>query len=585
MPIASARSGYTKTIVRRTFDDTVPDTLPPDLHPVLRRAYRARQVFSAHELDRSTERLLPPSQLKGIDTATSLLADALRQHHRILIVADFDADGATSCALMVRALREMGTANVDYLVPNRFEFGYGLTPEIVALAAQREPDLIVTVDNGISSVDGVAAARARGMRVLITDHHLPGSTLPAADAIVNPNQPGDVFESKHLAGVGTAFYVMAALRSRLRSAGWFRERAVPEPNLARWLDLVAVGTVADLVPLDRNNRILVAQGLARIRSGRSIEGVRALMRVAGRRIERISAADLGFCVAPRLNAAGRLSDMSLGIECLLTDDPAAAVAMATELDALNRERRAIEAEMQHQALSVVESLQLEGAALPDGLCLYDEAWHQGVIGLVASRIKERFHRPVIAFAPGGGGELKGSARSIPGLHVRDVLEAVATRHPQLVTRFGGHAMAAGITLPRADFERFRDAFSEEVGRVVSADDLQGKIWSDGELGDDDLNIDVAQALREAGPWGQSFPEPLFDGVFEVVQRQVVGDQHLKLWLCQQGSKRVEAIGFRFAPEGAAPDWNQVHAAYRLEVNEYRGTRALQLVLEHVTPIA
>lgn len=580
----SPHSGYAKTIVRRVLDNSIPDTLPADLHPVLRRAYLARRVFSAQELDRSAERLLPPSRLMGIDTATSLLLDVLRRRKRILVVADFDADGATSCALVMRALRAMGASDVDYLVPNRFEFGYGLTPEIVALAAEREPDLIITVDNGISSVDGVAAAKARGIGVLITDHHLPGPTLPAADAIVNPNQPGDTFESKHLAGVGVAFYLMVALRARLRAADWFAERGITEPNLARWLDLVAVGTVADLVPLDRNNRILVSQGLMRIRSGRLSEGLRALLLVAGRRIEQLSATDLGFCVAPRLNAAGRLSDMSLGIECLLADDAAVAMAEATQLDALNRERRAIEAEMQRQALAFVESLQPDGAALPHGLCLYDDAWHQGVIGLVASRIKERFHRPVVAFAPGAEGELKGSARSIPGLHIRDVLAAVAARHPGLLTRFGGHAMAAGMALPRMHFERFRDAFNEAVAHSVSEDDLQGRIWTDGELCDDELNLEVAQALRDAGPWGQSFPEPLFDGVFQVLRREVVGERHLKLWLRQQGSKRVEAIGFQFAPDGTAPDWGQVHAAYRLDVNEYRGTRALQLVLEHVAPI-
>lgn len=584
MTIAATDSVPTKTIVRRAHDETIQDTLPPELHPVLRRALRARQVFSAQDLDRSTERLLSPSRLKDIDAATTLLQSALRARQRVLVVADFDTDGATSCALIVRALREMGAAHVDYIVPNRFEFGYGLTPEIVALAAQRDPDLIITVDNGISSVDGVAAAHARGIRVLITDHHLPGPVLPAADAIVNPNQPGDEFPSKNLAGVGVAFYLMAALRTCLRTASWFASKRIPEPNLAQWLDLVAVGTVADLVPLDPNNRILVAQGLARICGGRALEGIRALIAVAGRRVEQLSAADLGFCIAPRLNAAGRLSDMSHGIECLLCDDPSAALTMASELDSLNRERRAIETEMQNQALAAVESLRLDGVVLPSGLCLYDDGWHQGVIGLVASRIKEKFHRPVVAFAPGAAGEIKGSARSIPGLHIRDVLDAVAARHPGLLSRFGGHAMAAGMTLPREHLERFREAFNEEVARVVSEDDLRGRIWTDGELSDAELDIEVARVLREAGPWGQSFPEPVFDGVFDVVQRQVVGEHHLKLWLRQEGSKRVEAIGFRLAPEGAAPDWRRVHAAYRLDVNEYRGTRALQLVLEHVTPL-
>jgi single-stranded-DNA-specific exonuclease len=577
-------SAAAKSILRRRLDETIPDSLPADLHPVLRRTYRARQIYSARELDRSTERLLSPARLKGIDAAASLLAQALARRERILVVADFDTDGATSCALVVRALREMGAANVDYLVPNRFEFGYGLTPEIVLLAARRDPNLIITVDNGISSVDGVMAARARGMRVLITDHHLPGPAIPSADAIVNPNQPGDTFESKHLAGVGVAFYLMAALRAHLRADGWFEREALQEPNLARLLDLVAVGTVADLVPLDLNNRILVTQGLARIRSGLATEGLLALMQVAGRRIEQLSAADLGFCIAPRLNAAGRLSDMSLGIECLLADAPVDAMAMAEQLDALNRERRAIEAEMQQQALAAIESLRLDGAVLPRGLCLYDEVWHQGVIGLVAARIKDRFHRPVVAFAPGNGTEIKGSARSIPGLHIRDALDAIAARHPGLLTRFGGHAMAAGLALPQAHLERFRAAFDEEIGCRVSDDDLQGRIWSDGELSDDEMSLEVAQALRDAGPWGQHFPEPLFDGVFDVVSREVVGARHLKLRLRQQGRKRVEAIGFQLAPDGTPPEWRQVHAAYRLDINEYRGTRALQLVLEHVAPI-
>lgn len=575
----------TKTIVRRTIADDVPDTLPADLHPVLRRTYHARQVYSPHELDRSFERLLPPSLLKGIDAAVQLLLEMLRTRGRIIVVADFDTDGATSCALVVRALREMGAADVDYLVPNRFEYGYGLTPEIVALAAEREPVLIVTVDNGISSVEGVAAAKARGIRVLITDHHLPGARLPEADAIVNPNQPGDSFPSKHLAGVGVAFYTMAALRARLRADGWFAQHGMPEPNLARWLDLVALGTVADLVPLDHNNRILVFQGLARMRGGRVLEGIRALALVSGRACAQLMAADLGYCIAPRLNAAGRLSDMSLGVECLLTDDGARATAVATQLDGLNRERRSIETEMQQQALAAVQSLHPDGTALPRGLCLYDASWHQGVIGLVASRIKEKFHRPVIAFAPGNGDELKGSARSVAGLHIRDALDAVAARHPGLLTRFGGHAMAAGLTLPQAHFERFRAAFDAEVSRFLNEEDLQGRILSDGELADEDLGIEFAELLRHAGPWGQNFPEPVFDGVFEVVARSVVGERHLKLQLRQQGNKRVEAIGFHLVPDGAAPEWSRIRAAYRLDVNEYRGTRALQLVLEHVEPLA
>ena len=586
MPPVTAAPGsapLAKSIVRRPFEEDGA-ALPPDLHPVLRRIYGARRIDSPAQLDRSFERLLSPTLLKDIDRAVLLLMEVLAGGGRILVVADFDADGATSCALVVRALRDMGAAHVDYLVPNRFEYGYGLTPEIVAAAAARAPALIITVDNGVSSVEGVDAAHARGIRVLVTDHHLPGPRLPAADALVNPNQPHDGFPSKHLAGVGVAFYVMAALRARLRATGWFAARGLAEPNLARWLDLVALGTVADMVPLDHNNRILVGQGLARIRAGRVSEGIRALASVAGRRCDTLSAGDLGFAIAPRLNAAGRLSDMTLGIDCLLTDEPAAALAKAAQLDGLNRERRAIESQMQGEALTALQSLQLDGTELPRGLCLYDAGWHQGVIGLVASRLKDRLHRPVIALAPAGEGELKGSARSIPGLHIRDALEAVAARTPGLVTRFGGHAMAAGLTLPQAHYEPFARAFDEEVGRRVTADDLQGRIWSDGELADDELTLALAELLRAAGPWGQGFPEPLFDGVFEVSRRQVVGERHLKLVLSQQGRRRVEAIGFHLAHEGEPPPWRRIHAAYRIDVNEYRGARTLQLVLEHVAPL-
>jgi single-stranded-DNA-specific exonuclease len=575
---------FARLIVRRPMDVVEATTFPRELHPVLQRIYRGRRLCAVHELDKSFERLLSPALLKDMDRAVALLSEVLRARGRILVVADFDADGATSCALVVRALREMGSADVRYVVPNRFEYGYGLTPEIVAIAAQQAPDLIVTVDNGISSVEGVRAAQERGIRVLITDHHLPGAVLPAADATVNPNQPGDEFPSKHLAGVGVAFYVMVALRAHLRASGWFAQENLPDPNMARWLDLVALGTVADVVPLDHNNRILVAQGLARMQAGRLSVGIRALATVSGRNCERLTTGDLAFSLAPRLNAAGRLTDMSLGIECLLTDDPAQAAQMAVRLEELNRERRAIEAEMQQQALGAVQTLQLDATALPRGLCLYDDSWHQGVIGLVASRLKEHFHRPVIAFAPAGDQEIKGSARSIPGLHIRDVLDAIAARHPGLLTRFGGHAMAAGLSLPRTHFDRFREAFEQEVSRLVCEDDLQGRVLTDGELSDDDLTLNLAELLRHGGPWGQGFPEPMFDGIFEVLGRNVVGERHLKLQLRQPGCKRVEAIGFHYAPDGAAPDWTRIHAAYRLDVNEYRGNRALQLVLEHVEPL-
>ncbi len=597
-----------RRIVRRA---SATSELPDNLHPVLARLYAARAVQHPDELDLSLERLLPPAALKHMDAAVALLEESLRAGQRILIVADFDADGATSCALAVRALRSMGAHDVRYVVPNRFEYGYGLTPEIVAVAAQQQPDLLITVDNGISSVEGVRAAKALGMRVLITDHHLPGAELPAADAIVNPNQPGDDFPSKNLAGVGVIFYVMLALRAQLRASGWFSEKNIPEPNLARLLDLVALGTVADVVPLDHNNRILVAQGLKRINSfpplpageGRgegqtaqhctSSPGIRALLEVAGRKPgnlgkaglhknSHITASDLGFVVAPRLNAAGRLTDMSLGIECLLTENEAAAFEMAKQLDTLNRERRSIEAGMQEQALEALDKLNLEGS-LPHGLCLFDESWHQGVIGILASRIKDRVHRPVIAFAKANDDEIKGSARSVPGLHIRDVLDAVAAHHPGLLNKFGGHAMAAGLSLPRAHFETFRTAFAEEVARHLGADDLTGKVLTDGELLAADMTMELAQSLRAAGPWGQGFPEPLFDGLFEVLGSRVVGEKHLRLTLRQPQGRSIEAIAFnRAALQPSAG--SRVEAAYRLDINSFQGNQTLQLVIEYLAAV-
>lgn len=556
------------------------DRLPADMHPVLRRIYAARSVFTADELDYSLDQLLPPAQLGGLSAAAGLLQAAVTRGQRILVVGDFDADGATSCALCLRALRAMGAANVDYLVPNRFEYGYGLTPEIVAVAARRQPDLVVTVDNGISSIDGVAVARQHGMRVLVTDHHLPGEQLPAADAIVNPNLPEDAFPSKSLAGVGVAFYVMLALRARLRAQGWFAEQQLPEPNLARFLDLVALGTVADVVPLDYNNRILVQQGLQRMRAGHCVPGIRALLEASGRSLSACVATDLGFAVGPRLNAAGRLDDMSVGIECLLTDDQDAARAMAAQLDALNRDRKEIESGMQAQAMAAIAALDLDGARLPVGLCLFDPDWHQGVIGILAARIKESFHRPVIAFARSDAGELKGSARSVPGLHIRDALDAVATRHPGLVAKFGGHAMAAGLTLAEDDYPAFAQAFDAEVARHLSQDALQTVIYSDGELAEQELTLDTAQLLRNASPWGQGFPAPLFDGHFEILGQRVVGQRHLKLTLQPAGGEcRIDAIAFNTAE--LPPGCRHVRLAYRLDVNEYRGLVSPQLVVEYI----
>ena len=574
----------TRRIVRRS-PPAGPHHLPDTVHPVLARIYAARNVVHAHELDRSLERLHHPQLLKDMDRAVKLLADAIMEDRHVLVVADFDADGATGCALAIRALKAMGARRVSYIVPDRFRYGYGLTPEIVALAAERAPDLLVTVDNGISSIEGVRAAHARGMAVLITDHHLPGQTLPVAEAIVNPNQPGDAFPSKHLAGVGVIFYVMLALRASLREAGWFSRAGIDEPNLARLLDLVALGTIADLVTLDHNNRILASQGLSRINRGDTCAGVQALLEVAGRRVGAVTAADLGFCVAPRLNAAGRLEDMSLGIDALLTDDSADAQAMAKRLDELNRERRAIQEEMQAQAFAAVDVLRLQGEAMPRALCLFDSSWHQGIIGLVASRLKERFHRPAVAFALADDEELKGSARSVPGLHIRDVLDAIAARHPGLLQKFGGHAMAAGLSLARNRYEAFRAAFEAEVDRHLADDALQGSIVSDGELAATELTLELAKLLREAGPWGQGFPEPVFDGRFEIVGTRVVGEKHLKLSLRHpEHSKVVDAIAFNQVRDAGNFDCPSAHAAYKLDINDYQGYRSLQLVIEHIEPV-
>lgn len=568
-----------RSITRRALI-TAPERLPPGLPAVLQRVYAARPIESPAALEYSLDRLLAPARLGGLDRAVALLAEALMSGQRILVVGDFDADGATSCALCLRALRSLGASAVDYLVPNRFEYGYGLTPELVAVAARQHPDLIITVDNGISSIAGVEAARELGIRVLITDHHLPGEVLPPAAAIVNPNLPGDPFPSKHLAGVGVAFYVMLALRAALREAGWFAQRKLPEPNLGRLLDLVALGTVADVVPLDHNNRVLVEQGIRRIRLGRCAPGITALLAAGRRCAERCVAADLGYVVGPRLNAAGRLEDMALGIECLLSEDAAAAEALAARLDGLNRERREIEADMQVQALEAVRELHLETRALPPGLCLFDPAWHQGVIGILAARIRERFHRPVIACAPAGNGELKGSARSVPGLHIRDALAAVAARQPGLVTRFGGHAMAAGLTLDAADFPAFARAFAAEVGRVLSAEDLCDRVYTDGELREGECSVETARLLRDAGPWGQGFPAPVFDGCFEVLEQRIVAGRHLKLRLKPVDGRQVlDAIAFNTAPLPAAG--GTVRIAYRLEVNEYRGLESAQLVVEYL----
>ena len=577
--------------LRRRLAGPAPELERAGLHPLLARLYRARGVQSADDIELSLQRLLPPGQMLGAEAAAVLLADAMAANRRLLVVGDFDADGATSTALALLALRAMGAESVDFLVPNRFEYGYGLTPEIVALAARRAPDLIITVDNGISSLEGVRAARAMGIATLVTDHHLAGAELPAADVIVNPNQPGCDFPSKAIAGVGVMFYVLLALRAELRRRGWFRQRGLVEPNLADYLDLVALGTVADVVPLDANNRILVAAGLTRIRARRARPGILALLEAGRRNPASVVASDLGFAVGPRLNAAGRLQDMAIGIECLLCEDSARAAALASRLEALNAERRSIERDMQDEAVRVLASLDLhhhESVDLPPAITLFEPGWHQGVVGIVASRIKDRLHRPVIAFAEAepGSEELKGSARSISGIHIRDVLDAVATRHPGLLSRFGGHAMAAGLSLPRSCYAAFAEAFVAEVGRHARDLDLQAVIETDGELPASDLHLDLAQLLRYAGPWGQHFPEPCFDGRFRVVQQRLVGERHLKLVLQPDGGEVVDAIAFNVDP-GRWPDpaieW--VEVVYRLDVNEFRGRRSLQLMVEQLEPVA
>ncbi len=566
-----------------------PVEIPPalaHLHPVLARVFAARGIDQVKSLNTRLEALTPPGQLHGLDKAVELLARALAEQKRLLIIGDFDADGATSTAVAVRALRMLGAHQVDFLVPNRFEYGYGLTPEIVAAAEVFQPDVIITVDNGISSLAGVEAAKAYGYQVVITDHHLPGAHLPSADAIVNPNQPGDNFPSKNLAGVGVIFYVMVALRSYLRGSGWFADQRVAEPNLAVLLDLVALGTVADVVRLDDNNRVLVAQGMARIRRREACPGILALLDVAKRRPESLVAADLGFAVGPRLNAAGRLEDMALGIHCLLTDDPELARAMALRLDDLNHERRAIEVEMKLQALDILQRMNLEEGDLPRGLCLFDETWHEGVIGILASRIKDLLHRPVIAFAQTANGDLKGSARSVTGLHIRDALDAVAARHPHLISKFGGHAMAAGLSIAQHHLSDFQQAFNAEVCRYLEEGDLQGVIRSDGPLAANDFSLELAELLRQAAPWGQGFTEPLFDDCFEVVQRRIVGDHHLKMVVRhRQGGQALDVIAFNSTDEDWPNDIRHVEIAFHLDINEYQGRRSLQLRASLVRPVS
>jgi len=569
---------------RREVDDAA--VLADSLPPLLRRLYASRGVKSDRDLERSVKGMLPWQQLTGIDEAVTHLYNAMREGLRIIVVGDFDADGATSTALSVLALRSLGCDNVSYLVPNRFDDGYGLSPEVVDQAHARGAQLILTVDNGISSHTGVARAHELGIPVVVTDHHLPGDTLPEAEAIVNPNLRDCDFPSKSLAGVGVAFYLMLALRAFLRDNGWFEARGIAMPNLAELLDLVALGTVADVVPLDANNRILTWQGLSRIRAGRCRPGIKALLEIANREAHKLAASDLGFALGPRLNAAGRLDDMSVGVALLLCDNLGEARQLASDLDALNQTRKEIEQGMQAEALTLCEQLERSSETLPGGLAMYHPEWHQGVVGILASRIKERFHRPVIAFAPAGEGVLKGSGRSIQGLHMRDALERLDTLYPGMMLKFGGHAMAAGLTLEEANFDAFQQRFGDLVTEWLDPALLQGEILSDGPLSAQEMTLEVAEMLREAGPWGQMFPEPMFDGEFRLLQQRLVGERHLKVMLEPVGGgPLLDGIAFN-VDTAIWPDngVRQVKIAYKLDVNEFRGNRSVQLIIENLWPL-
>ncbi|WP_213996609.1 single-stranded-DNA-specific exonuclease RecJ [Arsukibacterium sp.] len=573
-----------KQISRR--EPVTAEVIAQNLHPVLRRLYQNRGISSSSELERGAAGLLPFSALKDIDAAVQLLTNALQQQQHIVIVGDFDADGATSTAVLMAGLKAFGFKYLEYMVPNRFEYGYGLTPELAELVVAQGAELIITVDNGISAVEGVALAKKAGVKVLVTDHHLAGNTLPNADAIVNPNQPGCTFPSKALAGVGVAFYLLMALRAGLRANKYFSDKGLNEPNIAELLDLVALGTVADVVPLDTNNRILVHQGLMRIRSGNCRPGIQALIDVANRRAEKLTASDFGFSLAPRLNAAGRLDDMALGISCLLAPELGLARQYAAELDALNVERRAIEQSMQLEAQAFLSKLSFDGSNLPECLCLYRNDWHQGVIGILAGRIKEQFHRPTIVFAEGDNGELKGSARSIPGLHIRDLLEEIASQYPGLIKKFGGHAMAAGLTIAAERLETFQLALSLTAKKHLTAEQLTAVIYSDGELEADCFDIGFAQLLQNAGPWGQAFPEPVFDGEFSLISQKMLAERHLKLMLQGPNGLLVDAIWFN-ADNKTWPDVNvkKVRLAYQLDINEYREQQNLQLIVRYMTALS
>lgn len=566
-------------IVRR---EVTGASLSSDLHPVIDRIYRGRNIANLDDLENGLKGLTHFNVLKGMPQAAQILANAVVQNKRIIIVGDFDADGATSTSVCILALRAMGYHNVDFLVPNRFDFGYGLSVPIVDEAAKQRAEVIVTVDNGISCIDGVTHAKSLGMQVVVTDHHLPGDVLPPADAIVNPNQPGCEFPSKNLAGVGVAFYIMLALKAELQQQGHFERAGLAPPNLASLLDIVAVGTVADVVVLDKNNRILVHQGLQRIRAGKCRPGIKALVEVANRDCAHLTSTDLGFVVGPRLNAAGRLDDMSQGIACLLEDETIQARMIAAELDALNKERREIETGMKAQAETVLEQMALDEGDMPSALVVYREDFHQGVIGIVAGRLKEKYLKPVIAFAHQDDEIIKGSARSIPGVHIRDVLDEVNTRYPGVIEKFGGHAMAAGLSLPVAKLQEFEQAFVDIARAHMAKLDGNHALLSDGDLSSKELCLPFAHLLRQAGPFGQGFESPLFDGEFALLDQRLVGQKHLKMVLKSDGANEVDAIAFNVDLKS----WpnamvKRVHIAYRLDINVFRGQETVQLIVEQI----
>ncbi|MBE4203522.1 single-stranded-DNA-specific exonuclease RecJ [Vibrio parahaemolyticus] len=562
--------------------------LPDSIPPILKRIYINRGITDIAQLETSARGLHSYQKLGGIEQAVELLFQAIQEQKRIIVVGDFDADGATSSALSVLALRMLGSNNVDYLVPNRFEDGYGLSPEVVDQALELGAEMIMTVDNGVSSIEGVRYAKENGITVLVTDHHLPGQVLPEVDAMVNPNLDSCAFPSKALAGVGVAFYLMMALCVHMRKHNWFAQQGMQEPKLMELIDLVALGTVADVVPLDENNRILVHQGLQRIRAGKARPGIQALIEVAKRDARRLVASDFGFALGPRINAAGRLDDMSFGVELLMCNNIHAARRMASELDGLNQTRKEIEEGMKQEAMAFCERFQFgENSELPYGLSLFQRDWHQGVIGILASRIKEKFHRPVIAFADGGEGTIKGSCRSIPGLHMRDALDFIDTQNPGLIIKFGGHAMAAGLTIKEQDFERFSRLFDEVVKKELDEAALKGVILTDGELKPEEFSMHIAEQLRAGGPFGQAFPEPIFDGEFKVLHQKLVGEKHLKLMLepLYKGhptNVMIDGIAFnvdlRRWPDASV---KTVRLAYKLDVNEFRGNQSLQLMIDHI----